>query len=122
MTKTLSVSNTAILLTLPFVGILALLLVEIARNAELIPGDALAIIASLSALPAVLLCTTEARGAYWIAFAMACLLALLHGLHIVEHVFAGDLIMILLIAVSMFLPSAFGAARLWTALRSDAAS
>ncbi|MEM8982645.1 MAG: hypothetical protein AAGC71_06440 [Pseudomonadota bacterium] len=114
----------AILLTLAFAGMVALIAVEMLQGA--FGEDAasmvmpLAIVFSVSALPILLLTLFDGRWAFWVAFAIAVLMSLFHAMHIVEHGMAGDYGVTLLIAVAMFAPSLAAVVLLWMSRKASA--
>lgn len=116
-------TRAAVLLLLPFAGMTALLLGEVVHllgetpfNADhLPPVDMIMIALCLSALPVLLLAFFTASITRWVAFGIAALMTLFHGLHIMEHLGGGDYVMGSLIVFTMFLPSLFGALLVWRA-------
>ena len=112
--------RTAILLAVPGIGILALTLIEVIREAALPPVGMLVTMLILSFVPVVLLCTTASRRARWGVFTVAALMSLFHGLHTLEHVFIPDWELTALVLATMFAPSVLGARQVWTSLRTGA--
>lgn len=107
-----------ILLTVAFAGMVALIVLEL-LSGSFSPGSAdgmlmpLAILLSLSALPVILLAMTSARWAFWLSFVLSSLLAVFHGIHILEHAMASDHAVTLLVVFTMFAPSLRAALLLW---------
>lgn len=110
--------RTAILLAVPGIGILALTLIEVIREAALPPVGMLVTLLILSVIPVVLLCTTASRRALWGVFAVAALMSLFHGMHALEHVFIPDWELTALVLATMFAPSILGARQVWMSLRA----
>lgn len=108
------------LLTLPVAGLAALILFEIKRAigstaASELPPDGLLIgMICVAALPVILLSLGSGAMIYWTSLVIAVLMALFHLLHIVEHAAASDFALTILIAGTMFVPSAAAAYLLWT--------
>ncbi|MEM7501592.1 MAG: hypothetical protein AAF417_06090 [Pseudomonadota bacterium] len=114
-------AQTATLLVAPILGVIALVLFEIVRALSDGPFDASSLpplgmligIVCLSTIPVILLTVLTSRASFWVAFVIVSLLALFHGMHILEHVMGSDVTMTVLIFVTMFAPSVIAAARLW---------
>ncbi|MEM8814279.1 MAG: hypothetical protein AAGE85_00485 [Pseudomonadota bacterium] len=109
--------RTAVLLTIPVAGLIALIALEVIRGASgggLPPVAMLTGIVCLSALPVILLATSAGALARWVSFGIALLMSLFHALHILEHAAAPDFGMAMLILITMFAPSFLAAVQLWT--------
>ncbi|MEM1436344.1 MAG: hypothetical protein AAGG11_19995 [Pseudomonadota bacterium] len=110
------------LLTLPCLGLLMLILIELMRESALPPTAMLAGLFSASVAAVVLLAVSHARGAGWCAFGIALLTALFHALHILERALVGDLDLFPLITMTMLIPAAAGAVLLARGLHTAPAS
>ncbi|MEM6683192.1 MAG: hypothetical protein AAF607_13220 [Pseudomonadota bacterium] len=113
-------TSVALLVAVAFMGLLALLLMDMIRLSiagtiadEDLPEFAFTAVLCLSALPMILMVTTSNMVATYASLIITGLLALLHGLHIFEHGFAGDWAGALLIIVTMFVPTLIATLMIW---------
>ena len=114
----------AVLLTVAFTGMVALIALELMRGsfdeeaaaAMLAP---LVILLCASSLPITLLSLTSARWSFWISFVITGLLTLFHAIHVVEHVAAADYALSALMFVTMLVPSAGAVLLLWKGRKAD---
>lgn len=118
----------AVLLTLAVAGLIAGLVLEVMRALATTPLDlsrtsgvgALAAMLCINGV-AVLACFLAERAAgRWIALLLAGLLALLYGLHVIEHLVVGDMAGGALNLFVMFAPCALATHAIWTSRREEA--
>ena len=119
----------AVLLTLAVAGLIAGLVLEVMRALATTPLDlsrmsgvgALAAMLCINGV-AVLACFFAERAAgRWIALLLAGLLAVLYGLHVIEHLVVGDMAGGALNLLVMFAPCALATHAIWKSRREEAA-
>ena len=128
MTK--PVPSAVALLLLGFAGMVTLIVIELLRAVTAQPIDAslippvwmLVVLLCIAAVPIILLVLSTTSATRWVAFGVAALLALFHVAHVVEHVALADFAVGALILITMFVPSAAAAWRLWQARGSEVAA
>lgn len=114
------------LILLGVVGVVALIVFELVRGLNSTPIDIglppismLAGLLCVASLPVILLSLGRSAAIIWISLVIAVLMTLFHGMHIFEHVGAGDVEMSLLIAITMFAPNAAAAWLIWGARKAE---
>ncbi|MEM7020936.1 MAG: hypothetical protein AAF512_26785 [Pseudomonadota bacterium] len=127
MNATKKLQSAAIVLIVPIAGVLALVLFEVMRSLaggtydpEATPPIPMLVgMLCVAAIPVILLAWTHATAVRWAAFGIAVLMALFHAMHILEHVMSGDIVIMILILITMFIPNLDGALLIWQARKEE---
>ena len=121
MKRSSKIVQIQVLVVTTMVAIVALLLGEVLEALNKSPSDLASLppfsliigILTVSSVPILLLSTKVTKVTKWISFTVVSLLALFHGLHVVEHLAVGGLRTSILIFVVMFMPALRATFLLW---------